>query len=128
MTPPLTFPSPKPPRQRHWDEELARHPEDPKLWRALAKAFFPMQVPMFLPFLVVTAAKIVQAHVGVKGLIEALDSNRPPSEVRCGLGGSIRRATRPMQFDATQHRPLAKPPRLRATCTRAWWWRWASSS
>jgi hypothetical protein len=36
---------------------------------------------MFLPFLVVTAAKIVQAHVGVKGLIEALDANRPPAEV-----------------------------------------------
>jgi hypothetical protein len=68
--------------QTHWDEERARHPEDPKLWRALAKAFFPMQLPMFLPFLVVTAAKIVQAHVGVKGLIEALDANRPAKDVR----------------------------------------------
>jgi hypothetical protein len=54
---------------------------DPKLWRALFKAFFPMQVPMFLPFLVVTAAKILQAHVGVKGLIESLDDNRPAKEV-----------------------------------------------
>lgn len=36
---------------------------------------------MFVPFLVVTAAKILQAHVGVKGLIEALDNNRPLREV-----------------------------------------------
>ena len=78
----LPYTPTSPPKQKHWDEERAAHPADPKLWRALFKAFFPMQVPMFLPFLVVTAAKIVQAHVGVKGLIEALDSNRPPEDVR----------------------------------------------
>lgn len=110
--------------QKHWDEEQALHPEDPKLWRALAKAFFPMQVPMFLPFLVVTAAKIVQAHVGVKGLIEALDSNRPAREVR---GEERRWIVRGEHWNAwvekdgwppfIQARPY--PPRHRATSTRA---------
>lgn len=48
----------------------------------MVKAFFPVQLPMYFPFVIVTAAKIVQAHVGVKGLIHVLDSGGNASEVR----------------------------------------------
>jgi len=58
------------------------HPEAPQLWRAMVKAFFPVQLPMYFPFVIVTTAKIVQAHVGVKGLIHVLDSGGAASEVR----------------------------------------------
>jgi hypothetical protein len=60
----------------------------------MVKAFFPVQLPMYFPFVIVTAAKIVQAHVGVKGLIHVLDSGGDAREVRREGGREGRRGGR----------------------------------
>lgn len=76
---------------------------------------------MFLPFLVVTTAKIVQAHVGIKGLIEALDNNRPAREVgptacaraqACSLSGMNER---PWSITINKQRHACPIPSSRST-------------
>jgi len=57
-------------------------PDAPQLWRAMVRAFFPVQLPMYFPFVMVTTAKIVQAQVGVRGLIRVLDTGGEAFEVR----------------------------------------------
>ncbi|EWM28413.1 atp-binding sub-family c (cftr mrp) member 4 [Nannochloropsis gaditana] len=58
--------------QSSWDAEKELHSKNPQLWRAAFKAYFPIQLPLYVPFAIVTAAKIVQAHVGITGLIDVL--------------------------------------------------------
>lgn len=71
------------PHKSHWESEMKLHPDKPQLWLAMIKAFFPIQLPMYLPFAIVTTCKIVQAHVGIKGLIHVLDRGGPAREVSC---------------------------------------------
>jgi len=71
------------PHKSHWESEMKLHPDKPQLWLAMIKAFFPIQLPMYLPFVIVTTCKIVQAHVGIKGLIHVLDRGGPAREVSC---------------------------------------------
>ncbi len=68
--------------QTQWKAEMKLRPEAPQLWRAMVRAFFPVQLPMYLPFVMVTTAKIVQAQVGVRGLIRVLDTGGEAREVR----------------------------------------------
>lgn len=68
--------------QSSWDAEMKLHSKNPQLWRAAFKAYFPIQLPLYVPFAIVTAAKIVQAHVGITGLIDVLIYDRGLKKVR----------------------------------------------
>lgn len=74
--------------QRQWDTERETRPQ-PRLWRALLLAFFPLSLWVYPCLLLSTSAKILQATVGIQNLVRLLDELESGSMEQVYMYGSV---------------------------------------
>lgn len=76
------IPHKTPPKQTHWASEVQARPEAPRLWRALLRAFVPLNLSSYPLYFLASMARILQAAVGMNGLVRALEEPQRDGAIR----------------------------------------------